>query len=592
MPVSLAQLQMLHQQAEQIHRVDPARAQQLLGQLLNAETDDVSAVAFQGAIWLNLGRPDAALTRFERALALGPSVAEILLDKAVALGMLHRFEDAVLSCDQALSLAPGNAEAHFLRADLLSQMGRLTDALGSLDRALDLNPNALQALKNRGAISLMLGRYEAALADFDRILTLEPGNPETWSDRGQALCSQFRFEEALESLDRAVAIDARHVKALHNRGIVLWSMDRFEEALDSYNRALALAPDVPQIQTCRANALVGLLKLDEAMAVHNAVASRAPDFAQGRWNRANCLLLSGRWKEGFAEFEWRKRQSESAWRFPERIRPEWLSREDISGKTLLIRAEQGFGDTLQFARYGAIAKARGANVIMAVQPDLKRLLRNGLSGADAVIGLDEPEPSHDFQVPIMSLALAFGTEVQNVPASIPYLKAEEGLVAEWREKLGAAGFKIGISWHGSAHSGGRSFPLAALAEIANVPGVRLISLQKGAGSEQLYQLPSGMRVEELGPAYDAGDFAETAAVVAALDLVITCDTAIAHLAGALGRPAWVALKHSADWRWLTARDDSPWYPTVRLFRQPVTGDWQNVFAAMARNLAERVTPLI
>ncbi len=228
---------------------------------------------------------------------------------------------------------------------------------------------------------------------------------------------------------------------------------------------------------------------------------------------------------------------------------------------------------------------------MAVQPELKRLLRNGLSGADAVIGLDEPEPQHDFQVAIMSLALAFGTEVENVPAGVPYIKAEESLSADWRRKLGTHGFKIGISWHGSAHSGGRSFPLAALAEIAKLPRVRLLSLQKGAGSEQLHQLPPGMCVEELGPAYDAGDFAETAAVIAALDLVITCDTAIAHLAGALGRPTWVALKNSADWRWLNGRDDSPWYPTIRLFRQPVAGDWQSVFTAMARNLAGRFTPL-
>ncbi len=590
MSVSLAQLQMLHSQAEQVHRVDPARAQQLLGQLLNAETDDVSAVAFQGAVWLNLGRPDAALARFEHALTIGPPIAEILLDRAVALGMLRRFEEAASSCDQARSLAPGNAEAHFLHAEMLTQLGRLADASSSLDRVLDLNPDMLQALKNRGAISLLLGRFEAALADFDRILVLEPQNPDILSDRGQALCSLFRFDDALESLDRALAIDSRTVKALHNRGIVLWSMERFEEALDSYDKALAIAPDLPQTQTSRANTLMALLRLEEAMAAHNAIAARLPDFAQGRWNRANCMLLLGRWKEGFAEFEWRKKQAESAWRFPQRSRPEWLGREDLSGKTLLIRAEQGFGDTLQFARYGALANARGATVIMAVQPDLKRLLQNGLSGVDAVIGLDEPEPPHDFQVPIMSLALAFGTEVETVPASVPYIKAEKSLVADWREKLGTHGFKIGVSWHGSPHSGGRSFPLAALAEIASLPGVRLISLQKGAGSEQLHRLPSGMCVEDLGPAYDAGDFADTAAVIAALDLVITCDTAMAHLAGALGRPAWIALKQSADWRWLTGRDDSPWYPTARLFRQPAAGDWKSVFAAMTRNLAERLTP--
>jgi tetratricopeptide (TPR) repeat protein len=578
---------MLHQQAQQIHPVDPVRARQLLGQVLDAETDDVAALAFQGAIRLNLGQPDAALTRFDRALALEHAPAEMLLDRAFALGMLHRFEEAVLSCEQALSMVPDNAEAHFLHAELLSQLGRPADVLASLDRVLALQPDLLQALKNRGAISLMLGRCEAALADFDRILVQEPRNPDIWSDRGQALCSLFRFGEALESLDRALAIDPRSVKALHNRGIVLWNLDRFEEALDSYDRALRMAPDVPQIQTSRANALAALGRLEDAMAVHDAIAARLPDFAQGRWNRAQCMLQLGRWKDGFAEFEWRKRQPESAWRFPERSRPEWLGKDDLSGKTLLIRAEQGLGDTLQFVRYGALAQTRGAKVIMAVQPGLKRLLRNGFGGADAVIGLDEPEPPHDFQAAMMSLALAFGTEVENVPATVPYIKAEESLSAAWRGKLGARGFKIGIAWHGSLYSGGRSFPLAALADIAKLAGVRLFSLQKGAGSEQLGQLPPGVRVEELGPTYEAGDFAETAAAIAALDLVITCDTAIAHLAGALGRPTWIALKHAAEWRWLVGRDDSPWYPSLRLFRQPVAGDWQSVFAAMARTLAVR-----
>lgn len=584
MPVDLAHLKMLFHQAQQTSRIDPAHANRLVAQLLDAATDDAAAVAFQGVVWFNLGRPDAALTRFDRALALGPLGAETLLDRALALGRLRRFEEAVASCDRALAMAPANAEAHFLHADLLSQMGRLSEALHSLDRALDLQPDMMPALINRAAISLMLGRFEAPLADYDRIVTLDPRNPEAWSERGKALSSLFRFDEALESVNRALSIDPRHVKALHNRGIILWNMDRFEEALGSYDRALIIAPDVPQIQTSRANTLMALQRLDEAMATHDAIAARLPDFAEGRWNRAQCLLLLGKWREGFAEFEWRKKQPQSAWRFPGRSRPEWLGQDDLSGKTLLVRAEQGLGDTLQFVRYGALAKARGARVVMAVQPGLKRLLQNGLSGADAVIGLDEPEPPHDFQIEMMSFALAFGTDVENVPANVPYIRAEESLSSAWRQRLGPQGFKIGLSWQGSPYSGGRSFPLAALADIAKRPGIRLFSLQKGAGSEQLERLPPGMGVERLGPAYDAGDFAETAAVVAALDLVITCDTAMAHLAGALARPAWVALKHAADWRWLIGQGDSVWYPALRLFRQPKAGDWQSVFAEMARNL--------
>jgi hypothetical protein len=253
------------------------------------------------------------------------------------------------------------------------------------------------------------------------------------------------------------------------------------------------------------------------------------------------------------------------------------------GKIVFVEAEQGYGDTIQFSRYVPLVADRGARVILTAREGQMRLLQT-LDPRIEIVPATSPPAEFDYHVALVSLPMAFGTGLNNIPARAPYLRAGARDAEKWRRKIGGDGFKIGVSWQGSAYSAERSFPLAALAGIAGLPGVRLISLQKGAGSEQLGALPAGMNVETLGPDYESGDFAETAAVMEALDLVISCDTAMAHLAGALARPIWVALRDAAEWRWLQDRDDSPWYPGMRLFRQATRGDWDSVFAAMEARL--------
>ena len=270
--------------------------------------------------------------------------------------------------------------------------------------------------------------------------------------------------------------------------------------------------------------------------------------------------------------------------FTPRDGPTWTGAEDIAGKTLFIEAEQGLGDTIQFCRYAPLVAERGAKVVMTAQQSLVELLKS-LDPRVTIVPVGEMPAQFDYHSALLSLPLAFGTTVETIPAAIPYLKADPARVARFRERIGTSGFRIGICWQGSYIAGIRSFPLASFEDIAALPDVRLISLQKGAGTEQMEGLPPGMAVEALGDGFPL-DFSDTAAAMEALDLVISCDTSVAHLAGALGRPCWTVLRHGADWRWLTGRSDTPWYPGMRLFRQPAPGDWYGVFRQMTAEIGD------
>jgi hypothetical protein len=296
-------------------------------------------------------------------------------------------------------------------------------------------------------------------------------------------------------------------------------------------------------------------------------------------------MLTGALEEGLALYEWRKKMPVpiEARSYRQGL---WTGEQDLAGKTLFVYVEQGLGDTIMFYRYALMAGEKGARVVLAAQDALLPLLRDAGAGIE-VIGLGDVPAHFDYHAPLMSLPLAFATRIESIPAPVPYLRSRPERVAHWRARLAGKAFKIGLCWQGAKNIAGRSFPLAALGDIATLENVRLISLQKGDGADQLKSLPAGMTVETLGEDFDAGAnaFIDSAAVMQSLDLLITPDTSLAHLAGALGRPAWVALKHVPDWRWFLARDDSPWYPSLRLFRQPAPGDWTAVFAQMRAALA-------
>lgn len=429
--------------------------------------------------------------------------------------------------------------------------GRLDDALIVFDALARQHPKVAEVHVSRGAVLHALAQYDEAIRAFDSALAIAPASFDAHCGKSAAFERLGRMEDALASSDCAIEIQPGSALAHNNRAIALKELRRLDDAIASYDRAIALIPQ----------------------------------FAEFHWGKALCLLLLGRFEEGWSLYEWRKRLPQAEQRSDSV--PIWSGAESLAGKILLIQAEQGLGDTLQFCRYAVLAQKMNGKIVLRVPDILVRLLKN-LGDQITVVGESEPVPDHHYRIQLLSMPLAFGTSAMNIPSQVRYLRAEPPAVALWKKRIGDGGFKIGIVWHGDRQKSadpGRFFALRYLERISKLPGVRLISLQKNDGVEQLHDLPDGMLVETLVNCdFGADAFVDTAAVMESLDLIITSDTAVAHLAGALGRPVWVALRHVPDWRWLLDRQDSPWYPSMRLFRQASRGNWPSLFAAMEAQL--------
>ena len=517
-----------------------------------------------------------------------PDYAAVLNDRGVALRDLNRFDEALESYDWALTLRPDYPEALNNRGVALQHLGRFDEALESYERALALRPDNAEALNNRGVTLHDLRRFDEALASYQRALALRPDYPEALNNHGVILDDLKRFDEALESYDRALALRPDYPEALNNRGNTLSDIGLFDEALQSYDRAVALRPDYAEAWNNRSLTLRELARFEEAMESCKRALDITADFAEGQFNKAFLLLLNGSVAEGWPEYE--SRRQVDGWVARSLSSPEWKKGDPVP-RRLLLYSEQGLGDTIQFSRFAGAVTARGSEVWLEAQPSLVALL-SGLQGVK-VIGAGETLPEYDVHLPLMSVPHLLNITLQDLAQTTPYLSAETDRVQAWARRLPAAQFRVGIIWQGKPTGNvdfGRSIPLRAFAPLCDVPGVMLISLQKYAGAEQLENLPPGMRVETLGEDFDAGPdaFVDCAAVMKNLDLVISSDTAAAHLAGALGCSVWIVLKYVPDWRWMMHRDDSPWYPTARLFRQTRHGDWDEVFERIARALSRAV----
>jgi tetratricopeptide (TPR) repeat protein len=606
-----------------LHKGAFAEAARVCEALLAADPRNATALHLLGTVRTQQRDLPAALDLFTRAIDADPAPAACWFSQGTALKELGRYEAALASLDEAVRRDPSHALAHCVRGDVLSALGRPAEALAAFDRALALNPNLIDAHNNRGNELRALGRHTEALAAYDIVLSRAPRHAAAIVNRGNAFIELGRFEEALAAYDQALSLLPNMPQIHVRRGDALQSLDRFSDALAAHECALAIAPDLVQGLTGRATALKWLGRLEEAeAAAHSAIAVNcdyapahntlgnvlrdlgrfeqaiasfrravelAPAIAEIETNLGQALLLSGDFgPEAWRAHEYRLGLTTQRIVTPPRVAPHWQG-EPIAGKRILVYAEQGLGDTLHFFRLLEPLRRRGAKVALLTQPQLAKLLAP--SAGDIEIVTTPPNTGVDYIVALLSLPLHLGITLDTIPADIPYMSADPERTAAWRDKLGA-GFKVGIAWQGSSASRidiGRSFPLSAFAPLGPVPGVRLISLQKGAGSEQLDAAPAGLAVERLSQFDEGPDaFLDTAAVMQNLDLVVTSDTAIAHLAGALGRPVWVALQHIPDWRWLMQRPDSPWYPTMRLFRQPARGDWASVFDAIAAALADLV----
>jgi tetratricopeptide (TPR) repeat protein len=460
---------------------------------------------------------------------------------------------------------------------VLDALERREEALASFDRALELNRDHANALNNRALTLAALGRTADAMASWDRALAVDPNHFDSLRNRGNALHDAKRHVEALADYEKALAIKPDHVDILNNRGGSLEELGRLDEAIECYDRAIRLDPQLTEIHVNKGSAFAASNRFGEALACYAQAAALEPGRAEVKWSESLVRLRLGQFGEGWRGYEWRSKQASWLKRRRDLQRPQWLGDEPLAGRTILLPAEQGFGDTLQFVRYASLVACRGAKVILEVQPALKGLL-SSVDGIAGIIAQSEPLPAFDIYCPLMSLPLAFGTELHTIPADIPYIRVPTDRLARWRERLGeGSALRVGIAWAGSlAHKNNhnRSIALERFAALLKVPGVAFISMQREATGEEAALLRRHASVMPIGE--ELADFADTAAVVSMLDLVVSVDTALVHLAGALGKAVWVLLPFSPDFRWLLEREDSPWYPTARLFRQPRIGDWASV----------------
>lgn len=544
--------------------------------------DHAEALSNRGVALQDLGRLPEALESYGRALAVRPNFAEALCNRGNALKALKRLDHALESYNQALALRPNDAEVLYNRGNVFRELGRLEEAVASYDRALAACPEHADALSNRGTTLEKLGRFDDALHSYDLALTVRADFGEALSNRGNTLKALRRFEEALESYDRALAIHPERVEVIYNRGVTLQELRRFAEALESYDRALAVLPDHAEALCNRGVILQELGRFADALESYDRALAIYPHHVQAQWNRALVLLLIGSFTEGWLGYEWRRKLD--SW-IPRSFQGTEWSGDSLAGKRILLYAEQGFGDAIQFARYASLAAARGARVVLEVHPPLKSLL-TGLSGVDVVVARGEPLPPCDMHCSLLSLPLMFGTTVDTIPADVPYIRPTADRYEKWRKRLPQGLVLVGLAWSGSQASirdHQRSIPFEQLAPVLTVPGIQFVSLQKDVRTADACALRQHSEVIDFGE--DIKDFSDTCAAIAQLDIIISVDTAVAHLAGAMDKPVWILLPHIPDFRWLLGRDDSPWYPSARLFRKTDTGNWGEVISCLKNELA-------
>jgi tetratricopeptide (TPR) repeat protein len=532
------------------------------------------------------GKLMEAVAGYQRALHLKSDYAEAHSNFAMALVEQGRLAEAVVSCQQALRLKPDYAEAHYILGVALAKQGKLTEAVASYQQALRVNPDYAEAHNSLGVAHSEQGRLTEAVACYHQTLRLKPEYAEVHNNLANAFQRQGKLTEAVASFQQALRLKPEFAEAHSNLGGALVEQGRLTEAVTSCEQALRLNPDIAETHNNVGLAHAEQGRLTEAMASYEQALRLRPDYAEAHVNLAQVWFLLGDFERGWSEYEWRWKQRGIS--PPSSCQPLWDG-SSLLGQTILLFTEQGLGDTLQFVRYAPLVQQHGATVIVQCQVPLQRLLAT-CAGIDRLVLEGTALPPFDVQAPLLSLPRIFRSNLATIPANVPYLSADPESRAHWQQQLsGLRGFKVGITWRGNpSHKRDRwrSVPLLAFAPLAGVLGVRLVSLQKGPGREQVPDLADRLGVLDVADRME--DFADTAAVMKNLDLVITVDTAVAHLAGALGVPVWVALPFVPDWRWLLAREDSPWYPSMRLFRQSARSDWVSVFERLTEALREQV----
>lgn len=570
----------------ELQRGDAAAAEQLIGRAIALRPAEVAAYGNRARAREKLGDWPGALADYQAAGRHAPENGELHFRQAVAWRKLGDHAAALACYDRVLALDPGFARAWFNRGNALIDLGRTEDAVDSYRRAATLTPAGGEIHFNLGTALLGLGRAEAAIAAFDAAIAVHPEAFDALVNKGNALRQLGRHEEAVAVYARAVGLRPAAAEAYNNMAAALLDLGRTAEAVKCFEQAVERAPAVALFHLGLAGAWRKSGQLAAALASFDRAVELEPENVEARSGRSLCRLLHGELAAGFAEYEWRWRSDDLAASAPAFPQPLWLGEPSLAGRRILLRWEQGLGDTIQFCRYARLLGARGAHVILVVQPPLLQLLTR-LEGSGELLAEGQPLPAFDYHCPLLSLPLACGTDLANIPAAPRYIHPDPARLAVWQARLGPPRApRIGLAWSGRPEHKNDANRSLALADLLNAlpAGLELVVLQKDIRRADRAVLDAHPEIREFSG--QLGDFADTAALCEEMDLVISVDTSIAHLAGALGRPLWLLLPFVPDWRWLMDRDDSPWYPTARLFRQAVAGDWQTPLTGVRRQLQD------
>jgi tetratricopeptide (TPR) repeat protein len=560
------------------------RAEEMMRESLAINAEQAAYHSNLGAVLQAQGRLEEAVDCYERAVALKPDYVEALYRLGLAVQLQGQLERAARYQERVLGLRPDHAEACFSLGQMLHGQGRLDEAVARYERAIALRPNHAKALNNLGTIFQAQRKLEDAAGCYERVLALAPEHVNACKNLGDVLLLAGKHEAAIAQYLRALALTPDSAEVHSNLGLALARQGKVEVAIVCLERALQLKPDYAEACNNLGQIRELLGDFDGPASQYKRALQLKPDYAEAAFNQSLLELLAGDFSMGLRTYERRWGVSVKPHNFSQ---PQWRG-EPLHGARILLHAEQGLGDTLQFLRYVPMVQAAGGSVVLAVQSAVRRLAAKLPGGADMVASGDAV-PEVDWQCPLLSLPLAFGTTLDTIPGTVPYLSVpEEALQKAATVEWPAVGLRVGIVWAGNAaHAKDRyrSLPLTYLEPLLRTEGVHFFSLQMGPEAAQLaaIQVP----VTNLG--HMIGDMADTAALIQQLDLVIAVDTSVVHLAGALGKPVWLMLPFSPDWRWRLDREDSPWYPTMRLFRQPKFDDWHSVVKRVCAALRNQPT---
>lgn len=582
------------QKAVALHRSGKwDQAEELYRKVLRVAPTHFQALYLLGMLALHREQYAEAVTLIDRALNINPEHVDAQFDRATALEELRRYPEALGSYDLVLLLRPDFSDAQFRRGNVLRAMQRYPEALQCYQRLLAAKPDFAEALFKHANTLHDLQRIPEALEGYRKTLELQPEFLEALFNMGNALKDLNRLDEALATYQRALAIEPEFVQARVNSGYVQHNLKQPEAALQSYDQALAIQPDEGSALFNRGIVLEDLQRHEEALESYARAQALDPEAASPQWNEGLCRLRLGQFEAGWEKYEWRWQTEQLKEHRRQFHKPLWLGQESLEGKTILLYAEQGFGDTLQFSRFVPLVAARGARVILEVQPQLKSLL-SSLAGVSMVVSAGQLLPHFDYHCPLISLPLACGMRVEQDIPTEPYFQADARQAAQWSERLAPATLRVGLVWAGNPRTSNpeatrldalRSISFATLAPLLEQEGIDFYSLQLGdAAQHQFRSHPLAQRVIDHSRFFY--DFSDTAALISQLDLVITVDTSVCHLAAALNKPTWLLNRLNTCWRWLLEREDSPWYPSLRIFRQTAPGDWDGVIARVNQELGQ------